>query len=61
MRKAVIITLVGLLGVTAAYAQAAKSIYFEVGGPGLASFNYDTRLTNREDGIGGRLGVGALL
>ena len=38
--------------------QAAKSIYFEVGGPGLASFNYDTRFTNREDGIGGRLGVG---
>jgi len=37
---------------------AAKSIYFELGGPGLASFNFDTRFTKKEDGIGGRIGVG---
>jgi len=39
-------------------AQSAQSVYFELGGPGLASFNYDTRFTGREDGIGGRIGVG---
>jgi hypothetical protein len=39
-------------------AQAAKSLYFELGGPGLASFNFDTRFGNREDGLGGRVGVG---
>lgn len=37
---------------------AAKSIYAELGGPGLASFNFDTRFMKREDGIGGRIGVG---
>ena len=44
--------------VTVAKAQAAKSVYFELGGPGLASFNFDTRFSNREDGLGGRVGVG---
>jgi hypothetical protein len=39
---------------------AAKSIYFELGGPGLASFNYDTRFTKKEDGIGARVGLGGL-
>jgi hypothetical protein len=38
--------------------QSAKSIYFELGGPGLASFNFDTRFSKREDGIGGRIGFG---
>ena len=37
----------------------AKSIFFEVGGPGLASVNFDTRFTKSEKGIGGRLGIGA--
>lgn len=36
----------------------AQSIYFELGGPGLASINFDTRFVAREDGIGGRIGVG---
>lgn len=39
-------------------AQAATSIYFELGGPGLASFNFDTRFSKKEDGIGGRVGIG---
>jgi hypothetical protein len=39
-------------------AQAAKSVYFELGGPGLASFNFDTRFSPKEDGIGGRIGFG---
>jgi hypothetical protein len=37
---------------------AAKSIYFELGGPGVASFNYDMRLQKKEDGLGFRVGVG---
>jgi len=39
-------------------AQSAQSVYFELGGPGIASFNYDTRFSGREGGIGGRIGVG---
>lgn len=38
--------------------QAAKAVYFELGGPGLASFNFDTRFSKKADGIGGRIGFG---
>lgn len=44
-----------------ANAQGAKSIYFEIGGPGLASFNFDTRFGPKEDGLGGRIGVGGFV
>jgi hypothetical protein len=37
---------------------AAKSIYAELGGPGIISFNFDTRFSKKEDGIGGRIGIG---
>ena len=37
---------------------AAKSAYAELGGPGLASVNFDTRFSPKEDGLGGRIGVG---
>lgn len=36
----------------------AKAVFFELGGPGLASVNYDMRFTKSEKGIGGRIGVG---
>ncbi len=36
----------------------AKSVFFELGGPGLASLNYDMRFTKNENGIGGRVGIG---
>jgi hypothetical protein len=36
----------------------AKSVYFELGGPGLASFNFDTRFSKGEAGLGGRIGIG---
>ncbi|MCX8019881.1 MAG: hypothetical protein N2747_05245 [Chitinophagaceae bacterium] len=36
----------------------AQSIFFEVGGPGIASLNFDTRFTKNNKGIGGRLGFG---
>jgi hypothetical protein len=38
--------------------KAAKAVYFELGGPGIASFNYDTRFSKKEDGFGGRIGFG---
>lgn len=36
----------------------AKSVYFELGGPGLASINFDSRFTRSESGVGGRIGIG---
>ncbi len=36
----------------------AQSVYFELGGPGLASVNYDMRFQKTEGGFGGRVGVG---
>jgi hypothetical protein len=37
---------------------AQQSIYVELGGPGLASFNFDTRFSGKTDGLGGRIGFG---
>ena len=37
---------------------AAKAAYAEIGGPGLASVNFDTRFAKKEDGFGGRIGIG---
>ena len=36
----------------------SQSVYFELGGHELASFNFDTRFAKKEDGIGGRIGIG---
>jgi hypothetical protein len=36
----------------------AKSVFFELGGPGLASINFDSRFSKGEAGIGGRIGIG---
>lgn len=36
----------------------AKTIYAELGGPGLASFNFDMRFQQRNDGLGFRVGAG---
>ena len=41
-------------------AQTAMSVYAEIGGPGLASLNFDTRFSNSEKGLGGKIGVGGL-
>jgi hypothetical protein len=44
---------------TAVEAQTgAKAIFFELGGPGLASINYDMRFGKKEDGLGFRAGFG---
>lgn len=37
---------------------AAKAVYAEIGGPGLASINYDMRFKKEEGGFGFRVGVG---
>src|SRR5664279_3560370 len=45
--------------VNVTYAQtAAKAAYAEIGGPGLASVNFDMRFAKQEDGFGGRIGIG---
>ncbi len=58
MKKILLIATIFTLAAGNVHAQAAKSVYFELGGPGLASFNFDTRFSNKEDGIGGRIGIG---
>lgn len=59
MKSSVPLVLLLLLTGNCLLAQkAAKSIYGELGGPGLASINYDTRFARREDGLGMRVGIG---
>ena len=56
MKKFFILSVLVLLLSNLAKSQSV--VFFELGGPGLASFNFDTRFTGRNDGIGGRIGVG---
>jgi len=58
MRKSFFVFACALIISVASQGQAAKSMFFELGGPGIASLNFDTRFSNREDGIGGRVGIG---
>lgn len=39
-------------------AQSAKVVYGEIGGPGLASLNVDTRFNGTNSGFGARIGLG---
>jgi hypothetical protein len=56
MKKFLFLSVLAICLTNLAKSQAA--MFFELGGPGLASFNFDTRFTGRNDGIGGRIGVG---
>ena len=56
--KYFIICIAVFLCFDAAAQQSAKAIFFEIGGPGLASINYDMRFNNKDDGIGFRAGIG---
>lgn len=38
----------------------SKSIFFELGGPGLASVNYDMRFNKTGQGLGFRAGIGGI-
>ena len=59
MKKSLlIITSVLLLSRLCVAQGPAKALFFELGGPGLASLNYDMRFGNTEKGLGGRIGVG---
>lgn len=60
MKKVLFIFALMLGAMQWATAQSAQSFYFELGGPGVASFNFDSRFSGREDGIGGRIGIGGL-
>jgi hypothetical protein len=59
MRKIFILTTL-FFGVSfiATAQTAAKSVYAELGGPGVVSFNFDTRFSKKEGGLGGRIGFG---
>lgn len=56
MKKLFILSVLALFISNLAKSQSV--VFFELGGPGLASFNFDTRFSGRNDGIGGRIGVG---
>lgn len=55
MKKTILPLLAVIFFVQSSFAQ---SVYAELGGPGLASLNFDTRFSKNNDGIGGRIGVG---
>jgi hypothetical protein len=59
MKKIILLLVVSLCFLNLTYSQqAAKAAYAEIGGPGLASVNFDTRFSKTENGFGGRVGIG---
>ncbi len=58
MKKVLFFIAFACVSATVFAQQAAKAVYFELGGPGLASFNFDTRFSKKEDGFGARIGFG---
>ncbi len=50
--------IVFILNISVDAQSAAKAAYAELGGPGLASINYDMRFKKEEGGLGFRVGVG---
>lgn len=58
MKKILVVTALLFLSIQYSFSQSAKAVFVEAGGPGLFSFNYDTRFSGKEDGIGGRVGMG---
>ena len=59
MKKLFSVLICSIVFNTFSFAQSANNtVFFELLGPGLASFNYDTRFTKKSDGWGGRIGIG---
>lgn len=59
MKKFILILLIAFIANFSVHAQSsAKVIYAELGGPGVASINYDMRFKKQEDGLGFRAGIG---
>jgi hypothetical protein len=54
--KKLFIILIGMIAVS--QTSSAQSVYAELGGPGLASLNFDTRFSKTNGGFGGRAGIG---
>lgn len=57
MKKILSGVLLILFATTDTNAQAPQ-LYAELGGPSVAGINFDTRFSKKENGIGGRLGIG---
>jgi hypothetical protein len=60
MRKIILPISLFFTVITAQAQLGAKSVYAELGGPGVAAINFDTRFGLREDGLGARIGIGGL-
>ena len=58
MKKGSLIFTLAIAAFQFASGQSVQSVYIELGGPGIASINYDHRFSGREGGLGGRIGVG---
>src|SRR6218665_2902340 len=58
MRKLFALILPLLFSTVSFAQQAAKSVYGELGGPGIASINYDMRFQKKDNGLGFRVGIG---
>jgi hypothetical protein len=58
MKKFKFLFILPLFFFTQSHSQSPKAVYAEIGGPGIASANYDMRFSQNEDGLGGRIGVG---
>lgn len=54
----ILLTFISINNLAKAQSANSNTVFFEVGGPGLASFNYDTRFTKTSTGWGGRIGIG---
>lgn len=61
MQKLKLVFILPLFFCFKSQSQSSKVAYAEIGGPGLASVNFDMRFSQKEDGFGGRVGVGRLL
>lgn len=58
MKKGFLILLTSFIITNINAQSAAKTVYAELGGPGLASANFDMRFAKKEDGFGFRVGIG---
>jgi hypothetical protein len=59
MKKIFLVLTLAMAAFHFAGAQSAQSVYFELGGPGIASLNYDLRFSGRQKGLGARIGFGS--
>ena len=61
MKKILLLSIITTLVFNNSYAQKnAIAAYVELGGAGIASANFDMRIQKKEDGLGFRVGIGAL-